>query len=139
MHIASHGQFTADPSETFLLTWDGRLTLEGMRRAISAGKLKAEPLELLALSACQTAAGDDRAALGLAGVALSAGARAAVATLWSVNDESSARLVADFYRRLLAGDGKAQSLRHAQLALAADERFAHPAFWAPFIVIGNWR
>ena len=139
VHIASHGQFTADPSETFLLTWDGRLTLEGMRRAISAGKLKAEPLELLALSACQTAAGDDRAALGLAGVALSAGARAAVATLWSVNDESSARLVADFYRRLLAGDGKAQSLRHAQLALAADERFAHPAFWAPFIVIGNWR
>lgn len=139
VHIASHGQFTADPSETFLLTWDGRLTLEGMRRAISAGKLKAEPLELLALSACQTAAGDDRAALGLAGVALSAGARAAVATLWSVNDESSARLVADFYRRLLAGDGKAQALRHAQLALAADERFAHPAFWAPFIVIGNWR
>ena len=56
-----------------------------------------------------------------------------------MNDESSARLVADFYRRLVAGDGKAESLRQAQLALAADERFAHPAFWAPFIVIGNWR
>jgi len=57
-------------------------------------------VELLTLSACETAAGDDRAALGLAGVAVKAGARSALATLWSVNDEGSSDLVGDFYRTL---------------------------------------
>jgi CHAT domain-containing protein len=93
----------------------------------------------LVLSACRTAAGDERAALGLAGVAVKAGARSALASLWAVNDESTARLVAEFYRELATGLGKAAALRGAQLALLNDERHAHPAFWAPFLMIGDWR
>lgn len=139
VHVATHGQFAADNAETFLLTYDGRLTLPQLRQALAASKLREEPVELLTLSACQTAVGDDRAALGLAGVAISSGARSALATLWSVNDESTAMLVGDFYGRLVkAGASKAEALREAQAALAKDARFSHPAFWAPFILIGNW-
>jgi CHAT domain-containing protein len=140
VHVATHGQFAADNSETFLLTYDGRLTLPELRQALAASKLREEPVELLTLSACQTAVGDDRAALGLAGVALSSGARSALATLWSVSDESTAVLIADFYRRLVAvgGPSKAQALREAQVALIRHPSFNHPAFWAPFILIGNW-
>jgi len=139
LHVASHGQFSKDPAETFVLTFDGHLTLAQLRRAISAGKLREEPLELLTLSACQTATGDDRAALGLAGVALGAGARTALASLWAVNDESTSLLIAGFYENLARkGMTKAGALRQAQLDLARDERFSHPAYWAPFLVIGNW-
>jgi CHAT domain-containing protein len=139
LHVASHGQFSRDPSETFVLTFDGHLTLAQLRRAIAAGKLREEPLELLTLSACQTATGDDRAALGLAGVALGAGARSALASLWAVNDESTSLLIEGFYENLVRkGMTKAAALRQAQIDLAHDERFAHPAYWAPFLVIGNW-
>lgn len=139
IHVASHGQFAPEPGETFLLTYDGRLTLAQLRGALAAGKLREEPIELLTLSACQTAAGDERSALGLAGVAIGAGARSALATLWSVGDESTAQLVGDFYQRLLVpGTAKAAALREAQLRLAKDERYSHPAFWAPYLLIGNW-
>jgi CHAT domain-containing protein len=139
LHVASHGQFSRDPSETFVLTFDGHLTLSQLRHAIAAGKLREEPLELLTLSACQTATGDERAALGLAGVALGAGARSALASLWAVNDESTSLLITAFYENLARkGLTKAASLRLAQLDLARDERFAHPAYWAPFLIIGNW-
>jgi CHAT domain-containing protein len=59
-------------------------------------RFRDDPLELLTLSACETAAGDDRAALGLAGIAIKAGARSALATLWNINDEASVDLVVDF-------------------------------------------
>ncbi len=72
-------------------------------------------------------------------MAISSGARSALATLWSVNDESTALLIGDFYGRLVkSGASKADALREAQVALAKDARFSHPAFWAPFILIGNW-
>ena len=96
-------------------------------------------MELLTLSACQTAAGDDRAALGLAGVAVKAGARSALATLWFINDRSSAQLVEEFYRQLLDPQiSKAQALRRAQLVLLDDRRYRHPSYWSPFLIIGNW-
>jgi CHAT domain-containing protein len=94
----------------------------------------------LTLSACQTAAGDDRAALGLAGVAIKAGARAALATLWSISDDAAAALVSEFYRQLAQQPrpSKAEALRQAQLMVKADPRFPQPAYWAPFLIIGNW-
>lgn len=139
IHVASHGQFAPEATQSFLLAYDGRFTLPQLREALASAKLREEPVELLTLSACQTAAGDERAALGLAGVALSAGARSALATLWSVNDESTAALVTDFYQRLVrTGATKAEALRGAQVALMKGERFGHPAFWAPFLLIGNW-
>lgn len=139
VHIASHGQFGSDPSRTFVLAYDGQLTMDALEADIKYGPSRENPLELLILSACETASGDDRAALGLAGVALKAGARSALATLWYINDVASGELVTDFYKALQSGQlSKAQALRAAQLALAADPRFAHPAYWAPFLLIGNW-
>ena len=93
-----------------------------------------------ALSACETAAGDDRAALGLAGVAVKAGARSALATLWQVSDEATALAATEFYRQLGAADvpSKAEALRRAQLLLLADARYRAPFYWAPFLLIGNW-
>src|SRR6516165_5118947 len=139
VHIASHGQFGADPSQSFVLAFDGPLTMDDLEADIKYGPLRESPLELLILSACETASGDDRAALGLAGVALKAGARSALATLWYINDVASGELVTDFYKALQSGRlSRAQSLRAAQRTLAADSRFAHPAYWAPFLLIGNW-
>jgi CHAT domain-containing protein/tetratricopeptide (TPR) repeat protein len=138
VHVASHGQFGSDPSRTFVLAFDGKLTMDDLEADIKYGPPRETPLELLILSACETASGDDRAALGLAGVALKAGARSALATLWYISDEASGKLIAAFYQGLQAGLSKAQALRKAQMTLAADPRYAHPAYWAPFLLIGNW-
>jgi len=139
VHIATHGQFDSDHTRSFLLTYDDKLTMDDLRSTIGARRYQEEPVELLVLSACQTAAGDDRAALGLAGVALQAGARSALATLWFINDESTARMIAEFYRLLEeTGFSKAEALRTAQVQLLADPQFRHPSYWAPFLLIGNW-
>lgn len=140
VHIASHGEFDSDPRRTFLLTWDGRLSMDVLERLMRSGRLREEPVELLTLSACRTAAGDDRAALGLAGVAVKAGARSALATLWYINDDASSRLVTGFYRALAAGAAtKAAALREAQGLLLEDARYRHPGYWAAFLLIGNWQ
>jgi CHAT domain-containing protein len=139
VHIASHGQFGDDPSRTFVLAFDGRLTMDDLEREIKFGEHRDEALELLVLSACETASGDDRAALGLAGVALKAGARSALATLWYISDKSTGDLIVNFYEGLRSGTiSKAHALQAAQRALASDPRYAHPAYWAPFLLIGNW-
>jgi CHAT domain-containing protein len=139
VHIASHGQFGDDPSRTFVLAFDGRLTMDDLEREIKFGERRDEALELLVLSACETASGDDRAALGLAGVALKAGARSALATLWHISDKATGELIVNFYSGLRSGNiSKARALQEAQRALAADPRYAHPAYWAPFLLIGNW-
>jgi CHAT domain-containing protein/Tfp pilus assembly protein PilF len=139
VHIASHGQFGSDPSQTFVLAFDGQLTMDDLEADIKYGERRDKALELLILSACETASGDDRAALGLAGVAVKSGARSALATLWYINDQASGELVVNFYRGVQSGKlSKAHALQQAQRSLAADPRYAHPAYWAPFLLIGNW-
>jgi CHAT domain-containing protein len=139
VHIASHGQFGSDPSQTFVLAFDGQLTMDDLEADIKFGERRDSALELLILSACETASGDDRAALGLAGVALKSGARSALATLWYISDQASGDLVIAFHRNLQSGKlSRAHALQEAQRALAADPRYAHPAYWAPFLLIGNW-
>jgi CHAT domain-containing protein len=139
VHIASHAEFTGDPDQSFLLTYNGKLTLDQLEGAVKLGKYREDALELLVLSACTTAAGDDRAALGLAGIAIKAGARAAVASLWYVNDQATAALIGRFYQGISeAGLSKAEALRRAQIALMADPRFRHPAYWSGFLLIGDW-
>ncbi len=145
VHLATHGQFSSKAEDTFLLTWDGRLNvkdLDGLLRGQgkSATLRDREPIELLVLSACQTAKGDNRAALGLAGVAVRSGARSTVATLWSVQDQSTAQLMAEFYRFLTQpGVTKAEALRRAQLLLLNSPQYKHPYYWSPFVLVGNWR
>lgn len=139
IHIASHGQFSSDPKKTLLLTYDGNLTMNQLEELIRLGKLRNEPLELLTLSACKTAVGDDQAALGLAGVAIKAGARTAIATLWSVDDEATTLIIGEFYRQLQRESmPKAKALQNAQNFLLKKSRYQHPVFWAPFLLIGNW-
>ena len=139
VHIASHGQFGNDPSQTFVLAYDGQLTMDDLEADIKFGERRDKALELLILSACETASGDDRAALGLAGVALKSGARSALATLWYISDQASGDLVVNFHRGVQSGKlSKAHALQEAQRVLAADPRYAHPAYWAPFLLIGNW-
>lgn len=140
VHVASHGEFSGNASESFLLAWDGKLSMDRLAQVVATTRFRSEqPLELLTLSACQTAAGDERAGLGLAGVALRAGARSALATLWSVNDEASADLVIEFYAQLAHPElSRAEALQRAQLKLLATPDYRHPAYWAPFLLISSW-
>jgi CHAT domain-containing protein len=139
VHIASHGEFAGDVDQTFLLAFDGRLTIDRLDETIGLLRFRKDPLDLLTLSACETAAGDDRAALGLAGIAVRAGARSALATLWHVNDEASSSLVAEFYRRLRDPSvSRSAALQQAQVKLIQERRYQHPGYWAPFLLINNW-
>ncbi|WP_448564791.1 CHAT domain-containing protein [Trichothermofontia sp.] len=140
VHLATHGQFSSQAEDTFILTWDDRISVKQLDQLLrSRTQGKQTPLELLVLSACETARGDDRAALGLAGVAVRSGARSTLATLWQVNDISTAAFMAQFYQELTKpGMTKAQALRNAQIALKQQPDFQNPFFWAPFILVGNW-
>jgi CHAT domain-containing protein len=139
VHIASHAEIGSDPSRTFILSYDGEINLDELESVIKQARFRERSLELLSLSACQTAAGDDRAALGLAGLALKAGARSALATLWFVSDQASGLLTVEFYRQLRSGRvSKAHALQAAQQTMLSDPLLAHPAYWAGFLLIGNW-
>ena len=140
IHIATHAQFSSDINQTFLLTWDGKVTLPQLAKLLQKGEFSRDrPLELLFLSACQTAVGDRLAALGLAGTAVQSGARSTIATLWPVNDESSAVLIQRFYQALAKNDAsKGEALRQAQLSLLNNPRYRHPFYWAAYILVGNW-
>ena len=137
--MATHGQFSSRAEDTFLLTWNDRINVKNLDRLLQNRFTQDTPIELLILSACQTAAGDDRAALGLAGVAIRSGARSTVATLWSIQDDSTAKLISQFYRELKTpGASKAEALRKAQLSLLQSEEYQHPFYWSAFILLGNW-
>jgi CHAT domain-containing protein len=139
VHIAAHGHFAAQADASFLLTAQGKLTLPQLAQSIGRLRFRAHPVELLTLSACETAQSDDRAALGLAGVAIQAGARSALASLWRVADEATAHLMQEFYQHLRTrGTSRARALQQAQMTLLKDPRYADPFFWAPFLLINNW-
>lgn len=139
VHVASHGEFGNEVDKTFLLTFDEKLSLDRLNQMVGVFRFRDDPLELLTLSACDTAAGDDRAALGLAGIAIKAGARSALATLWNINDEASVDLVVDFYRGLKDPSvSRAVALQRAQVKMLENPRYEHPGFWSPFLLINNW-
>jgi CHAT domain-containing protein len=139
IHIASHGHFESDIRKSFLLTFDGKLTMDQLEQYVGLFKFREDPLELLTLSACETAVGDNRAALGLAGIAIKSGARSALATLWQIDDRATSELVAEFYRQLKdPAISRAIALKRAQLKLLNDRSYDHPSYWSPFILINNW-
>ena len=147
LHLATHGQFSSKAEETFILTWDDRIDVNELEQLLKVREEtpKLIPIELLVLSACKTAQGDDKAALGIAGIALKSGARSTLGTLWSVSDESTALLIERVYEQIASAKGnevipknKAQILRQAQLELIQSEQFNHPYYWAPFVLVGNW-
>ena len=138
VHMATHGQFGGNPENTFLLTYRDRIPFNTLDQVLQT-RQAAEPVELLTLSACQTAAGDERSALGIAGLAVRAGVKSAIATLWFINDEATVPLVEEFYTQLLKpGTTKAQALQQAQVKMIDSLPYSHPAIWSAFILVGNW-
>jgi CHAT domain-containing protein len=148
IHIATHGQFGTIPEDSFLVTGnDEKITITQLESDIRRFSGGSESVELLALTACQTGIGDDRATLGMAGLTVQAGVRSALASLWYVDDAFTEELVAKFYDNLRSpfeGSAsrspmsKAEALQEAQKALINQNKNIHPAYWAPFILIGNW-
>ncbi len=142
VHIATHAQFSSNLEDTFLLAWDSDINIKELDRLLDRPNLeRQQAIELLILSACETARGDKRAALGLAGIAVRAGAKTTIATLWTVYDESTALVMNHFYENIAPSQvkrNKAQALRQAQLNLIDSPQFKHPYYWSPFIMVGNW-
>ncbi|MBU7583821.1 MAG: CHAT domain-containing protein [Nostoc sp. TH1S01] len=140
VHLATHGQFSSRLENTFLLTWDGEVNVKELSELLknrSGNSSKA--IELLVLSACDTASGDDRAALGLAGLAVKSGARSTIATLWPVKDKAAQMLMTRFYDQLRKPKiTKAEALRQAQINLIRQTDFRDPFFWSAFVLVGNW-
>lgn len=140
VHLATHGQFSSDPQKTFLLTASGTIKVDDLGTLFrTRGLNRTDEIELLVLSACETASGDNRAALGIAGTTVRAGARSAIASLWSLDDESSVEMMKQFYQQLSKGTvSRAEALRQAQSSLMKNPQYAYPRYWAAFILLGNW-
>ncbi|MDM8526030.1 CHAT domain-containing protein [Desulfococcaceae bacterium HSG8] len=139
VHMATHGVFGGTPKDSFLLTYDSKLTMDRLEYLIGISRYRKYQVELLTLSACQTALGNDRSALGLAGVALKAGVRSAIATLWFIDDQATSLAIRGFYQQLKKpGVSKVQALQNVQKIFITRPRYRHPMYWAPFLLIGNW-
>jgi CHAT domain-containing protein len=137
VHLATHGQFSSDPRQTFIVTDAGQsIDLNHLRSILQQGR--SHSIDLMVLSACETATGDRRAALGLAGTAIQSGAGSTLASMWSVDDRSTSKLMQKFYATLTQRErvSKAQALRVAQRAIRTE--YEHPYYWASFVLLGNW-
>ena len=140
VHIASHAMFSQRAEASFILAYDDLLTIDELQNLLRSEQVQTNPIELLSLSACQTAEGDDRAPLGIAGAALRAHAASALGSLWSVDDEATKTLMVQFYGLLIKEKlSKAQALQRAQLELLENPSYGHPFYWAPFILVGSWQ
>jgi len=140
VHLATHGQFSSNAEETFVLTWDERINIDELSRLLRGDSKQLSPVNLLVLSACETATGDQNSTLGLAGIAVRGGAQSTIASLWAVSDRATVDLMTNLYQELSKGDAtKAEALRRAQKAMLKTEQFSHPFFWSAFILVGNWR
>ncbi|MEO1762908.1 MAG: CHAT domain-containing protein [Cyanobacteria bacterium J06629_18] len=154
LHLATHARFGYDSKQTYLISGEQKKNTakeQKYNKTITLGNLYQiiqntqsddnEILELLTLTGCQTAVGSQRDALGIAGVSLQAGARSSVASLWNIDDAATASIIVQFYDNLRQGMSKAQALQATQkkwLAENSQGRYAHPGYWAPFVLIGNW-
>jgi CHAT domain-containing protein len=141
VHLATHGQFSSQAKDTFILAADGPINVTQIDSLLrKRNQSRSEAIELLVLSACQTAEGDDLATLGLAGIAVKAGARSTIASLWQIDDRATALLMGTFYRELASGKvSKAEALRRSQVMLLKQyPNYDRPGFWAAYVLIGNW-
>ncbi|MBC7883750.1 MAG: tetratricopeptide repeat protein, partial [Anaerolineae bacterium] len=160
LHMATHASFGINKEKTFILLYKDKLTLDDLK------SLELRNVSLLTLSACETASTDGRSGIGLASVAeASGGAQSVLGSLWPVNDRSTSLLMQRLYTNLKAGMPKAEALRQAQVALIRGKRgeegqpdqrggvvpqpkatspaptnlLSDPFYWAPFILLGDWR
>jgi CHAT domain-containing protein len=139
LHLATHASFNGGSDRTFIVANGDFISLTNLSGMLSASRARGHPLDLLILSACETAVGDDKANLGLAGAAVQSGARSVIASLWQVNDESTSLLTKGFYDAYRGGAGKAEAMQASQLAMLRKTRFKAPYYWASLILVGSWR
>jgi CHAT domain-containing protein len=137
LHLSTHGVFSTEPQATGIFAWDEKITMGQLKRLIQL-KHQNGPLNLLVLSACETAKGDRRSILGLAGVAAQAGARSTLASRWLADEPATMQLMTKFYAGLATGKPKAEALRQAKLELMQSQDFSHPFFWGGFTLLGSW-
>jgi CHAT domain-containing protein len=155
IHLATHGKFGIDSRDTFLITgkqtpaaetsttkpqnYNEKLTMNQLYQILQTTQ-QGKPPELLTLTACETAVGSDRDALGIAGISLQAGAKSAIASLWQVDDQATAELITQFYQNLNQGLGRAKALQAAQKSWLQTHTGArnHPGYWAALTLVGNW-
>ncbi|MBE8968079.1 CHAT domain-containing protein [Nostocales cyanobacterium LEGE 12452] len=139
VHITTHGQFSSDPLKTVLVAYDKLINIRDFDSLIR-GKTEnsQDAIELLVLSACETAKGNKQSAMGIAGMAATAGARSTVATLWRVDADSTALLMQEFYKGLNSGLPKAEALRQAQLSLLSNSKYKKAYYWGGFLLVGIW-
>ena len=139
VHVASHTVVGTEARDSFVLAHDGKITMDRLSQLVGLQQYRQQPLDLLTLSSCEIAAEDDRAALGLSGVAVKTGARTALASLWTSDDETTTELVSEFYRQLQdPALSKAVALQRAQQKILSQRGHTHPSFWAAFLLINNW-
>jgi filamentous hemagglutinin family protein len=161
IHLATHAEFKlTNPRNSYIQMWNSKLRLEQLRQLA----LKKPPVELLVLSACRTALGDEQIELGFAGLAAQAGVKSVLGSLWFVSDEGTLGLMTEFYNRLKNAPIKAEALRQTQVAMLNGEvrvegevlmtragslplppsitrwgnnKFSHPYYWSAFTIVGN--
>jgi CHAT domain-containing protein len=169
IHLGTHAEFLpGDAQDSYIQFYNGKLKMPELRKLSNEfgwNSAKTAPVELLVLSACQTALGNEKAELGFAGLAVQAGVKSALASLWQVSDLGTLGLMSEFYQDLSEAPIKAEALRNAQLAMLKGKvrieggklflsdgqtetlpqgipqgnvLMSHPYFWSPFTLIGNW-
>jgi len=140
IHIKTHGQFSSQPEKTFLVAYRSLLRSKDLDNLVKTGtEGEGHTIELLVLSACQTAKGDDRATLGLAGLAVRSGARSTLSTLWKADDEATTKLMVRFYNQLRKpGMKMARALHTAQKSLIEEDGYKNAHIWANYVLVGNW-
>ena len=137
--FATHGQFGCNPENSFLNVYKGKLMLNTLEYLMNISVFRQKTIELLTLSACETAMGNEEIALGLSGIALKAGVKSVLATMWSVHDDVTYLFIKDFYAQLMSPNkSKVKAVQKAQIKLISNKNFKHPHYWCPYILIGNW-
>jgi CHAT domain-containing protein len=144
VHFATHGILNATtPSESYIQL---AASPNAGQEHLTVGEVWDLPFKkvtLVTLSACESALGDKEPDGGeittLAEAFSSAGATTVLASLWSVGDESTKELMVEFYRQLAAGQSKAEALQSAEVKLLKNPKFSRPLYWAPFVLMGDWR
>ena len=140
LHLATHAAFNGRSDRAFIVANGEVIRLAELRSIIETSQRRGETLDLIILSACETAVGDDDVSMGLAGAVVQAGARSVIGSLWQVNDLGTAELMTRFYRLYSEGRSRSEALREAQLALLqAGGDQANPNIWAAFALLGAWR
>ncbi|MBD2579889.1 CHAT domain-containing protein [Oscillatoria sp. FACHB-1406] len=139
IHWKTHGFFSSDPEETYLVAYQELIKARAFNELIAASCIKrGKPLQLLILSACSSAEGDKRAVLGLAGIAARSGAQTTISTLWDADEKVTTKFTKYFYQEWKSGVSKAKAMQLAQKQILEKDANKMPSVWAVYVLVGSW-